>query len=226
MIVAAFINGELFAFERAIVAFFLRRGIGVLSRIGIGFGSAGFGDIVASLVVVTRFNGFPFFVAAFSDGGVTYALTYAIWIALIGGWGLFRAVWHATPLCFIARLCCTTRRLVLPLAVDAFIERIDDAFIRAIGTRAVVGSFATRCRGSGRYADKEQSQMMSLHNITPMLRNYLKNQTNPKWLISTAKAISYEFAFWVRPYIRFARQFRTKLRTFCPKNSAFFAHQS
>ena len=186
--------------------------------IGIGFGSAGFGDIVASLVVVTRFNGFPFFVAAFSDGGVTYALT--------GGWGLFRAVWHATPLCFIARLCCTTRRLVLPLAVDAFIERIDDAFIRAIGTRAVVGSFATRCRGSGRYADKEQSQMMSLHNITPMLRNYLKNQTNPKWLISTAKAISYEFAFWVRPYIRFARQFRTKLRTFCPKNSAFFAHQS
>ena len=153
--------------------------------IGIGFGSAGFGDIVASLVVVTRFNGFPFFVAAFSDGGVTYALTYAIWIALIGGWGLFRAVWHATPLCFIARLCCTTRRLVLPLAVDAFIERIDDAFIRAIGTRAVVGSFATRCRGSGRYADKEQSQMMSLHNITPMLRNYLKNQTKPKWLISS-----------------------------------------
>lgn len=226
MIVAAFINGELFAFERAIVAFFLRRGIGVLSRIGIGLGIARFGRFVASLVVVTRFNGFPFFVAAFSDGGVTYALTYAIWIALIGGWGLFRAVWHATPLCFIARLCCTTRRLVLPLAVDAFIERIDDAFIRAIGTRAVVGSFATRCRGSGRYADKEQSQMMSLHNITPMLRNYLKNQTNPKWLISTAKAISYEFAFWVRPYIRFARQFRTKLRTFCPKNSAFFAHQS
>lgn len=226
MIVAAFINGELFAFERAIVAFFLRRGIGVLSRIGIGLGIARFGRFVASLVVVARFNGFPFFVAAFSDGGVTYALTYAIWIALIGGWGLFRAVWHATPLCFIARLCCTTRRLVLPLAVDAFIERIDDAFIRAIGTRAVVGSFATRCRGSGRYADKEQSQMMSLHNITPMLRNYLKNQTNPKWLISTAKAISYEFAFWVRPYIRFARQFRTKLRTFCPKNSAFFAHQS
>lgn len=226
MIVAAFINGELFAFERAIVAFFLRRGIGVLSRIGIGLGIARFGRFVASLVVVARLNGFPFFVAAFSDGGVTYALTYAIWIALIGGWGLFRAVWHATPLCFIARLCCTTRRLVLPLAVDAFIERIDDAFIRAIGTRAVVGSFATRCRGSGRYADKEQSQMMSLHNITPMLRNYLKNQTNPKWLISTAKAISYEFAFWVRPYIRFARQFRTKLRTFCPKNSAFFAHQS
>lgn len=225
-IVAAFINGELFAFERPIVAFFLRRGIGVLSRIGIGLGIAGFGRFVASLVVVARFNGFPFFVAAFSDGGVTYALTYAIWIALIGGWGLFRAVWHATPLCFIARLCCTTRRLVLPLAVDAFIERIDDAFIRAIGTRAVVGSFATRRRGGGRYADKEQSQMMSLHNITPMLRNYLKNQTNPKWLISTAKAISYEFAFWVRPYIRFARQFRTKLRTFCPKNSAFFAHQS
>ena len=60
--------------------------------IGIGFGSARFGDIVASLVVVARFNGFPFFVAAFSDGGATYALTYAIWIALIGGWGLFRAV--------------------------------------------------------------------------------------------------------------------------------------
>ena len=207
--------------RQIIVALFVT--IGAELGIGIAFARLGITNFCACY---TRIDVNPMIVAAFSDGGVTYALTYAIWIALIGGWGLFRAVWHATPLCFIARLCCTTRRLVLPLAVDAFIERIDDAFIRAIGTRAVVGSFATRCRGSGRYADKEQSQMMSLHNITPMLRNYLKNQTNPKWLISTAKAISYEFAFWVRPYIRFARQFRTKLRTFCPKNSAFFAHQS
>lgn len=59
MFVAAFVNGELFAFERAIVAFFLCRGIGVLSRIGIGLGIARFGRFVASLVVVARLNGFP-----------------------------------------------------------------------------------------------------------------------------------------------------------------------
>ena len=59
MFIAAFVNGELFAFERAIVAFFLRRGIGVLSRIGIGLGIARFGQFVASLVVVARLNGFP-----------------------------------------------------------------------------------------------------------------------------------------------------------------------
>lgn len=79
MIVAAFINGELFAFERAIVAFFLRRGIGVLSRIGIGLGIARFGRFVASLVVVARLNGFPLIANTLLERMIDTSIHAVLW---------------------------------------------------------------------------------------------------------------------------------------------------